>query len=291
MHGKHVEAMFAALVAALGQVDLLKVEDDGDCYARDDIAIPDYRIVTTDGRRLLVEVKNVAPRGITNKFSVRGREVDGWERYANLTGADLRIALFWAKLSLWTLLRVSRFRRVGTRYEISIADAMAGNEMVGLGDVLIATVPPLVFETIIDPPVPVQHGVNEVQLRIGGMRILAGGRPVTPKLEQRLALFLMFNGDWHEEENHEVVDGELRRVRFVFEPQEPLHPEQQFDGVGFLSQMFCRDYVVRTTQDGSITDLHLETEPESLGTLIPDGYRGSALHLWRFRLSPKPEDL
>jgi hypothetical protein len=58
LYGWHVQGLFEAVVVALGKVRLLKVEDSGRFYYDDttEVKLPDFRIVTSFGEQILVEV-------------------------------------------------------------------------------------------------------------------------------------------------------------------------------------------------------------------------------------------
>jgi hypothetical protein len=61
LHGWRAQALFEAIVASLGRVRLLKLEDSGDIYFEgDSLKPPDFRIVTLDGEQILVEVKKLS---------------------------------------------------------------------------------------------------------------------------------------------------------------------------------------------------------------------------------------
>jgi hypothetical protein len=64
LHGLRTEAMFRAVLVALGTFQLLVEEDEGQIYYEDaqgPVKLPDYRVVDSDGHQLLVEVKTVPP--------------------------------------------------------------------------------------------------------------------------------------------------------------------------------------------------------------------------------------
>src|SRR5947207_1121168 len=64
LHGLRAEAMFRAVLVALGSFQLLVEEDEGQLYyddAEGPVKLPDYRVVNADARQVLVEVKTVPP--------------------------------------------------------------------------------------------------------------------------------------------------------------------------------------------------------------------------------------
>jgi hypothetical protein len=72
LHGKRVEAMFAYVLGALGGCKYIKQEDCGAVFAStDDFEIPDYRVVTTEGQLLLIEVKNFHMKDLRSRFYLK----------------------------------------------------------------------------------------------------------------------------------------------------------------------------------------------------------------------------
>jgi hypothetical protein len=286
LHGRRVESMFEAMVASLGEVKLLKSEDSGDCYSRDEVRMPDFRVVTTEDIRLLVEVKSAAPGAASKGFRLRASDVLALERYAALAGGELRIALFWADLNYWTLVPASAFVPAGNKLRISIQDAMKANEMAVLGDVTVGTTPPLCMTLRAVDQITLEDGAEEVPFTVKSVELECGGRKVEEPVEQRIAVFLMLNGDWEEQETPLVEDGRVAGVRFAFAPIELPPARQGFSMLGTLSSMFSHDYLVRSSSDTGVSEFRLDSSPGALGALIPEGYKGSALRLWRFILQP-----
>jgi hypothetical protein len=105
MFGNRTEAMFAALVASLGTVSLLKGEDGLDCFAQDpSLEIPDFRAVLKTGDQMLIEVKNYHQEPpYTNAYRMRANLLQGLQAYAALMKCPLKIAVYWSRWNLWTL--------------------------------------------------------------------------------------------------------------------------------------------------------------------------------------------
>jgi hypothetical protein len=68
------------------------------------LRLPDFRVVTRAGEQLLVEVKNVGPAGIVRPQKLRAADIAAQQRYAQLTGASLLLAHYWAAPNHWTLI-------------------------------------------------------------------------------------------------------------------------------------------------------------------------------------------
>ena len=111
LHGQRVQAMFEAMLVSLGSFRLLKVEDSGPVHSDGSYAAPDFRIVLPDGQHWLVEVKNAYisdHRKQSRRFMTNGYR-EKLEKYALATGADLKLAVYWARWGIWTLVSPSRF--------------------------------------------------------------------------------------------------------------------------------------------------------------------------------------
>jgi hypothetical protein len=296
VHGWHLQLMFAEIVRGLGRCRFLKEDDQGTMWAdpRDELRQADYRIVLLDGQNLLIEVKNHAPNDPRTPFTVRLRDLEGFKRYAELAGGRPLYAVFWVRWGSWTLVDPSWFEPSGTRARLSFESAMMGNEFALLGDVTLATVPPI--ELVIDVD---QVGRRRQLKDRSGYRatiqareitLFAGGHRLDRPDERRLAFYLALNGKWPEREQHEEVGGRLRRLRFVHEPEE-WPREQGFAFLGPYSEILSRAYWLRTTEDGEITRLRAALDPSSEGLIVPEGYRSDALPLWRFVLQPQAPQL
>jgi hypothetical protein len=124
-HGWRVQALFEVLVASLGEVHFLKQEDAGDVYfAGDHVNVPDFRIVTADGRHLLVDAKNFRAADPTADYRMRRKDYEGLLRYTALVGlSELKLAIYWSPWNLRTLTDVARMRDESDRLTISLLEA------------------------------------------------------------------------------------------------------------------------------------------------------------------------
>ena len=77
----------------------------GEFYFEQDapLALPDFRGVTRGGEQLLVEVKNVGGRFLPRPQRIRAATVRAQQLYAQLTGARLLYAHYWAGNNHWSL--------------------------------------------------------------------------------------------------------------------------------------------------------------------------------------------
>ena len=104
--------MFEAMLISLGEYSLLKPEDVGRIYPDDHFCVPDYRVVLKDGTQWLIEVKNVniddpALKQQERKLMNRAYR-EKLEAYAAATGGELKLAVYWARWGIWTLISPER---------------------------------------------------------------------------------------------------------------------------------------------------------------------------------------
>jgi len=297
LHGWHVQGLFEAVVVTLGSVRLLKVEDCGRFYSDGDAAVmlPDFRIVTNIGEQILVEVKSVAPAAEITDQSLRSTDVEKQMRYAEMTGARLLFAHYWAGLNLWTLVDANVLQSCGKKRVLSFKDAAMANEFVSLGDMSIGVEPPLVFSLLPNPSKPrlresFSNTSDRIKFTIGGVELSNAGRVLTDKTERKIAWFLMRYGPWGVSEEPQVNDrGEVERFDYVFAPPGEDRTEQGLAVAGSLSSMYSVFYNFLTLSDEGVKKLRHEPDPGSLANFIPTDYwtqPSRALPIWAFKLAP-----
>lgn len=294
LHGQRTEAMFEALVASLGQFRLLKREDTANAYASEEcIEIPDFRIVLPDFSQWLIEVKNFyqGSKPFSN-FALKTKYLKGLRRYAKLMGCPLKVAIYWARWNLWSLVSPEVFTVEGDRVAISLGNALQASEMVSLGDISIATQFPLRLRLIADKTKPREITEDGMaQFTTAEVKLFCKDGEITDPVERRIATMLMFFGEWRFDDPKAIrVNGELEGIECQWTPREDH--DQGFEIVGSLSNMFSTFYAWNTLDEGRVVKLQTEAVPGYLGNLIPKGYKGQALPLWRFRIQPSsPEEI
>jgi Holliday junction resolvase len=244
--GWHAQAMFEGVLVALGDAVLVKVEDAGDCYFRDDleVGVPDFRVVTSGGAHLLIEVKNHDRDDPRVPFSIRGIDLERLTNYASLTSARPLLATYWTSMNLWTLTDLSVLERKGAKAVLSFSDAAMSNEMAVLGDRMIGTTPPLEMRLPISASSEIDHA-GLAQVTLGGMTLAAGGRQVTDPRELRLGYWLLLNANWGQIVEPTVKDNRIEAITIRAEPAE-WPKAQGFAMVGWLSELFSTSYWMRT---------------------------------------------
>jgi len=291
LHGFRVQAMFEYVATSLGKCAIVKTEDAGGLHTTDpNIKVPDLRVLLVDGQEFFVEVKNFYQSSPFEEYRIKKGYLDRLQRYAALFKKDVKLAIYWSKWNLWTLVSFDRVKCEGSKCLLSLEDALKYNEMATLGDYRIATLPPLKFRVITDPAHPRAVSENgEVIFTIGGIELYCEENRITVPREQSIALFLMLYGEWPSEGGEaRIENGELISFDFVSQPEE-THPEQGFEMVGSMSGMISRRFNTMTAREGEIERLSPQTDISNLGIQIPDDYQGEVLHLWRFIQQPSTE--
>jgi hypothetical protein len=153
MLGQRAEAMFEALLVSLGEYRLLKAEDTGRIFPSDEFRVPDFRVVLKDGANWVVEVKNVYEG---DPFKQRRKLMTAdyrkkLEAYTSATGAELKLAVFWARWAVWTLVSPASLLEEDGDLALDMITAMKVNELGRLGDRSIGTRPPLRLHLVTDP--------------------------------------------------------------------------------------------------------------------------------------------
>lgn len=290
LQGQRAEAMFEALVVSLGGVQLIKPEDGGRVFSSEKMQPPDFRVVLEDGTNWLVEVKNVYER---NAFRQRRRLLTrdyrkSLDRYAAATGGTLKLAIFWARWSMWTLVDPEKFAPGGGDLSLDMMEALKVSELASLGDESLGMRAPLLLRLTMDPErTSLIAPDGTVQLTIGKAQIFSGGFELSDRSDQQIAWTVMQYGDWETEEPRAVVVGG-RLIALEFDCAPPELSNQGFETAGSLSRMFARYYADRTIENGEVVRIAAPAQPEWFGALRQKGGDGR-MPLWRFILKPNYE--
>lgn len=288
LHGQRTEAMFEALLVSLNRFQLLVREDGGQVYPADLFIAPDFRVVLNDGAQWLIEVKNV----YMDDPAVQSRELmtpayhAKLRAYAEATGAELKLAIYWAKWSLWTLVSPDKLMDSEGGLTLDMMQAVKVNELARLGDLSVSTCAPLRFQLLADPERTSSIGADgTVSVVFGASRFFSQDREILDPRDQEIAWMLMLHGQWQEQEMRPIIDGDrLVALEFTWAPVE--ESGQGFDTVGPLSRLFAHYYSGHTLADGEVVQL---IAPPKLGWFEPlqqSDYRSDALPLWRFTIQP-----
>lgn len=288
LQGQRAEAMFEALVVSLGEFQLLKIEDSGRIFPERGFRAPDFRIVLKDGSNWLVEVKNVFKADpFQQRRKLMGRRYrEELEAYAAATGGELKLAVFWARWSIWTVVSPSRLKPDGGELMVDMTTAMRANELAALGDRMIGTRWPLRLLLTMDAARTSPIGADGmVRLTISDAQIFCAEVEVTDLVEQQIAWTFMNYGQWNVTgPNAIVVDNRLEAIEFRWEPAEKANVG--FEVVGTLSRMFARYFAEETLENKDVARLRAPMRPDWFSPLIDSGYEGQGLPLWRFVIQP-----
>lgn len=290
IYGKRVESLFAYVVGALGEVALLKQEDSGDIfYSGDEVIAPDYRATFKNHEQLLVEVKNCHHKNPKERFVIKKAYVEKLQRYAEINGVDLRIAVYFSSWNIWTLLSLSSFKESDKNYSIDIIRAMACTEMSVLGDCTVCTTPDLEIHLLADANEAEEIDVSgQAKFVTRDVKFYCSGNEILDEKEKEIAFYLIRFGRWVEKEAEAVVkNNKLLMVKFVYAPESQDNPD--FSPVGNLSGMVTNAFGELTVKNGDVVALKLGVDPSTFRVLIPADYKGKRLPLWRFVIQANPD--
>lgn len=282
IHGRRIQNMFEAMVVAFDCYTLIKTEDAGSLYPEDAYSLPDFRIVLKDRTQIFVEVKNVwCQDPCRQHFEMRASDLEKKVRYADTVGTPLKLAIYWARWGMWTLLDPQRLRNDGNSKCVDMVEAAPFNEMACLGDVSIATRAPLTIRFEADrTKARCVTEDNKVAMTIGAVQVLCEDTILTG-LDRNLALLLIEFGQWHGKEGVAMTSGDLvDSIDFDFVPEETS--DQGFDFVGDASRMFARYYSLRTVDEGRVVRVGFDLEPGLFRVLTVGDDTGHSIPLWRF---------
>ena len=301
LHGQRAQAMFEAMLVSMGAFRLLKSEDNGRVHSDGSHIAPDFRIVLDDKEQWLVEVKNIY---IPDPFQQSRRimkkaYLEKLEKYSQATGGKLKLAVYWAKWHIWTLVSPDRFAdgailrtlftsgdRFSPRRKLKTAtlDLLKANELGRLGDRMIGSKPPLKFRLLADSAHPISEVTDgSVGFTIGDVQLFCGEEEINDPIEREIAWTLMLYGDW-EVTDPEIVSegGTTIGVEYQWWPSQ--RQKQGYEIIGTLSQIFTRHYSALTVEGQDVVQLHVPQRPGWLSPLVEPVHEVKSLPLWVFTL-------
>jgi hypothetical protein len=292
------DQLFGLVAADLGGCKLVKQEDAGVLFYEGEVKLPDWRLTLLSDKNILVEVKAEAdshPR----VSKLRLAEVARLKSYAELNDCPLYIAVHWVAMSMWTLVPIDDYGRVGDHFEIDLETAFKRNHMCSLlNDRMLGLKPPLEFRLTMQEvrgedgatevePEP-ENGTRKLSLVTTGVRMFAGGEEMVDKSETALVWFLVQHARWPCEEKMEDAGDGVWEIVFTMAPDES-HAEQGFNIIGALSELYTRMFYSGTTSlEDETTKLSIDVEPGTLSRLVPTDLKSDRLPLWHVRINPSP---
>jgi hypothetical protein len=297
MRGWVSDQLFGLVAADLGGCKLVKQEDAGVLFYEDEVKLPDWRLTLLSDKNILVEVK-AEDDNFPQVSKLRLAEAARLKSYAKLNHCPLYIAVHWVAISVWTLVPIDDYVRVGNHLEIDIATALKRNHMCSLlNDRMLGLKPPLEF-CLTMQEIPDEDGANEAQrepevdatrklsLVTTGVRMLAGGEEMVDKNETALVWFLLQHARWPCEEKMEDAGDGVWEMVFTMAPDQS-HAGQGFDIIGALSELYTRMFFSSTTSlQDETTKLSIDVEPGTLPRLVPTDLKSDRLPLWHFHIDP-----
>lgn len=292
LHGKRMEALFGHLAAGLGGCRMVKNEDTGGVITDDsDIQLPDYRLTLKDGRQIFVEVKNCGHLNPKAQFYLSKNYVKKLERYGEMNNVPIYFAIYYRCLRMWTLLPVSSFVELKKKYSTNALHSFANNEMSMLGDLMVGTKAPLVFELVADASQDRNvSDDNQAHFIIGDVKIYCAENEVIDSEEKNLAFYLMHFGQWDCGDPETIDDEGQLHIRYTFKPDTQENTEHEgFAVIGHLSSMITEAFNEQTVYERQVTAIDTQSEPGVFSVTIPENYEGKTLPLWRFKIQPNPD--
>ena len=286
LHGKRAEAMFEALLVSLGGYSLLKAEDTGRVYPKGRFKAPDFRIVLLDGTQWLIEVKNVYEEDPfqQSRLLMKRAYREKLENYALATGGQLKLAVYWAKWRLWTLVTPEPLVDADGNLTLDMETAVRANELSSLGDLMIGTRPPLRFRLEADPDKASSMAPDGMaRFTISGVRMYCGEDEILDPVEKHIAWIFMLYGGWEEIGPEPLLDGvQLTGIEFRWQPQEQAN--KSFEIIGTLSEMFSRYYAEQTIENDEVVQIRAPLRPGLFVPLANPDYKSKVLPLCRLRI-------
>lgn len=293
-YGVHTEAMFEWLVGGLGANPLIQPLD-GPRQAvvnGDSVSAPDFLLVTPDGSRIAVEVKNCAAK--TNRRKFKREYLLRIKRYADTLSATPMIAIYWTNLDTWTLLDIDFLlsRSDVENLSISFVDALAESEMYRLGDVWVfLTAHPFRFR--MDFRVQDESSVGEGRITLGmvveDVTMSLGATRFREGIDSQVLWYLALHGLRLSGGDTVYRDSpQTAHIEFSTEGE----PDAVSDGLlqaGPLSSMLSRQYRSASCDDeGMIARLSAaRLDSEHACRLLAAGYQGEEVGFVYLTVHPR----
>ena len=287
LHGHRVGAMFEALLLSLDKYCLLKVEDAGRFHPKGRFKVPDLRVVLADGSQWLIEVKNVYDKQAKSKKRrlMKRTYREKLQAYASATGGELKLAIYWARWGVWTLVSPEKLVDTDGTVTLDMATAMTVNELSLLGDVTIGTRPPLKLFITYDP-----KATGRVAPSIARTQIYCGDNEIISPVEQQIAWIFIRYGNWPALRQPLMTGKHTNAVEWLWEPEERVNEAHGLEIIGNASELFARYYADRTLKDGEVVQIQAPSQPRWFAPLLMRDCKSETLPLWHFVILPNFDD-
>jgi hypothetical protein len=213
------------------------------------------------------------------------------EAYAAATGGELKLAVFWAKWAMWTLVTPANLIDANGDLTLDMLSALKVNEMSELGDRTIGTKPPLRLQLLADPNKPRSIAPDgTTNFTIGKVKMFCDEDEITDPTEREIAWIFMNHGQWEEAEPQAILKGDdLEAIEFQWEPIE--RGEENFEMIGTLSRIYARYYAEMTVKENDVVQVLAPHRPDWFAPLLSPDYESKALPLWRFKIQPNYDEI
>lgn len=274
---------------SLGAYKLLKTEDTGTVHPAGQFVAPDFRLVLKDGTQWLIDVKNVfSDDPDKQRLVLRKIDIEKLTAYADATGCPLKIAIYWARWRMWSLVDVSDLTSISDKkLAIDMISSLPLNQLGSVGDRTIGTKPPLIIRVIFDKTKARSIASSgELSYTIADAKMFCAGKEIANSVERDLAFIFIQYGDWNIGEPKPILDSEdlPEAIEFELAPRERNNPDEDFEMIGTLSSMFSRYYGEVTIGPNGILQTEADHIPNWFAPLLNADYKSDALPLWRFAL-------
>lgn len=211
-------------------------------------------------------------------------------RYAELNGQHLMIAIYWANLCQWTINRAEDITAPNGGINVQFIDALQKNRGAEFGDRTVMAIPPILCRFWMDPEKPRRIRDDDLaDSTIGNATFHTRDAEITDPFEKELALYFIFHSSWVDRECvAHMKDGALDYIEFESAPDEDrLSPDQPMQSLGTLAGMISNYYNWLTVaEDKKIVRLTPDAQPGTLASGLDDSFRGKVLKLWVFEIQP-----
>lgn len=286
-YGKRTEALFAYVVGALGEVQFLKQEDSGELFFwGEDIQAPDYRLILNNQEKILVEVKNCHNKSPDQKFKLKKDYITKLQKYADINGVPLKIAIYFSGWKMWCLVPLDVFKEKDDGYLIDYKTAGIHSQMGMLGDAFI-----FMHKTNIelhlytdDPRSVIAIGKleGEIAWDIEAFRIFSDGVEIVNKKEKIVSFYLLIHGKWKSTLMEEMIENNIAIGLKIT----CLSNFGTVNNCGPYSRIISSVFNQFTTdKNGDISNLGLDIDPILFSIFAPKNYKSEILPITRFHIS------
>ena len=286
--GLRTQLMFAYVVNSLHTRIAITEEDAGLFFSEhEDICRPDFRIKTPD-KEFFVEVKNLYEKNFNTPFQITSGYLEKLGRYAEMFGLPLFIAVYWARMKIWTMLPADVFSGNVENFKISLTEAIVQNHMHLVGDAMLGLIPSIGLRLYFDQDRTTEIDADgKSNVVIKAAKLFSGNVEIEDKNAGNLLWHILQYGDWTEFDNPAEIRGnKLVSVDFVVSPLERANPDEEFEIIGALSSVLSRQFGDLTTDENGLVSVTPSRALYDLGGAVKEVMKIGDLKVWKFVVHP-----